>query len=355
MSKRKDPILTDLAADTDHILREAKDLWEDLRNARLFITGGTGFFGCWLLESFIEANRRFHLESQAVVLTRNEDDFRRRRPHLASDPAISFHKGDIRSFDFPPGRFTHVIHGATEANVKLNEEQPLVMVDVIVEGTRRALDFAAASSVKSFLFISSGAVYGRQPAAVTHMSETYTGAPDPVHALSAYGESKRLAEFLCATYSREGRVSAKIARCFCFFGPYLPLEAHYAVGNFIRDALRGDAVQVNGDGTPYRSYLYGADLAVWLWKILLKSEPGRPYNVGSEKRITVGDLALEVVRVLNPAIPVRIAQTAVPGIPPEQYVPSIQRAKEELSLRQTIDLADGLRRTAAWARREKRK
>jgi nucleoside-diphosphate-sugar epimerase len=337
-----------IASDIDPLISANFDLWEDLRGARVFVTGGTGFFGRWFLEFLLRLNCRMNLGVQTVLLTRDPTAFRQRCPHLALDPAFSFQKGDIRSFDFPVGPFTHVIHGATDASVDLNRGQSLLMLDVIVQGTRRTLDFAAHVGVRKFLFISSGAVYGCQPATLTHLPEDFSGAPDTTHPLSAYGEGKRVAEFLCAAYSRQGLVPAVIARCFAFVGPYLPLDGHFAIGNFIRDAVDGREIHVNGNGTPYRSYLYGSDLALWLWTILIKGGRGRPYNVGSEKRITIVDLAREVANVLHPAIPIRIDREPDPGKPLEQYVPSTRRAREELGLRETVTLRNAIERGAHW-------
>src|SRR5215471_10451273 len=100
-----------LASDLDHVLKQTAGVWEELRGQRIFITGGTGFFGCWLLESFAWANEKLKLNASAVVLTRNLDAFRKKAPHLAAHPAIQFHPGDVLTFGFPSGRFSHVIHG----------------------------------------------------------------------------------------------------------------------------------------------------------------------------------------------------------------------------------------------------
>src|SRR3954468_24699790 len=92
-------------------------LWDDLRGARIFITGGTGFFGCWLLETLLWANDRLGLDVSAVVLTRDADAFRKKAAHLAEHAALTLHHGDVRTFVFPGGAFTHVIHAATSSSV----------------------------------------------------------------------------------------------------------------------------------------------------------------------------------------------------------------------------------------------
>jgi dTDP-glucose 4,6-dehydratase len=334
--------------DLEHVLSHTRDLWEEVRGQRMFITGGTGFFGVWLLETFLHANDQLGLNAQAVVLSRAPDRFAVKAPHLAEHPALAFHRGDVRDFTFPEGRFSHVIHAATESSTNLNSEAPLLMLDAIVLGTRRTLDFAAQCGARKFLFTSSGAVYGRQPPELTHVPEDYLGAPDPTDPRSAYGEGKRMAELLAVLYARQHGFEAKIARGFAFVGPHLPLDVHFAIGNFIRDALRGGPIVVQGDGTPYRSYLYAADLAIWLWTILFRGQSGRPYNVGSDDSRTIADLAVAVGEAWPPAAQVRIGATPVPGTPPSRYVPSVDRARRELGLQPRIGLLDAIRKTASW-------
>ena len=179
--KPSNPQENPLKDDLDHILIHTEGLWEELRGKRIFITGGTGFVGCWLLESFAWANDKLNLNASALVLTRNYEAFQKKAPHLASHPAIKFHIGNVRSFSFPDGEFSHIIHAATEASAKLNDEDPLLMFDTIVEGTRHTLDFAVHCGAKKFLLTSSGAVYGKQPPDMTHIPEDYCGAPDPTN------------------------------------------------------------------------------------------------------------------------------------------------------------------------------
>jgi nucleoside-diphosphate-sugar epimerase len=334
-----------LSADLDYILGHARSLWDDLRGERLWITGGTGFFGCWLLESFAWANDRLNLGAQAVVLSRNPRAFEKKAPHLYHHSAIRFHTGDVRNFQFPEGAFTFIIHAATDASARMNQEDPLLMLDTIVQGTRHMLDFAIHCGARKFLLTSSGAIYGQKPPETTHISEDYPGAPDPTDPGSAYGQGKRHAEHLCVLYARQYCFEIEIARCFAFVGPYLPLDIHFAIGNFIQDALNGGPIIVKGDGTPCRSYLYAADLAIWLWTILLRGQSCRPYNVGSAEAISIADLAHIVARAFDPPPAVNVLGVPDPNKLPERYVPFIDRISEELGLRQGISLVEGITRT----------
>jgi len=336
-----------LERDLDHVLAHTEGLWDDLRGARLFITGGTGFFGCWLLETLLWANDRLSLDASIVALTRNAAAFERKTPHLARHPAVALHEGDVRRLEYTGGAFSHVVHAATDSSTTLAQGDRLEMFDTIVGGTRRALEFARRCGATRFLLTSSGAVYGRQPPDLAHIPEDYPGGPDPADARQVYAEGKRTAELLCALFA-DGRLEPTIARCFAFVGPYLPLDVHFAVGNFIRDALDGGPIRIAGDGTPYRSYLYGADLATWLWTILLRGQPMRPYNVGSPEALTIEELAHAVAQAIAPAAPVSVARSKVAGAPAERYVPSVRRTESELGLRVTVPLAEAVRRTAAW-------
>ena len=336
-----------LAHDLDDVLSRTESLWGDLRGGRILITGATGFFGCWLLESFAWANRKLNLGAKAVALSRHPGTLQQKAPHLVNDASIVWHAADVRDHKFPAAPFSHVIHAATEASATLNQEMPMVMFDTIVEGTRQTLRFAIDSSASRFLFVSSGAVYGTQPADLAHVTESFAGGPDPLAPESAYAEGKRAAELLCCLAATP-RFETTIARCFAFVGPYMQLDVHFAIGNFIRDALCGRPVQVKGDGSPFRSYLYASDLAVWLWTILFKGESRRAYNVGSENAVNIATLANQVAAAVSDEVSVRIASAAKSGTKPHRYVPSTVRAREELGLEARVPLTEGIRRTYNW-------
>lgn len=337
-----------LSEDLDYILQHTESLWEALRGQRIFITGGTGFFGCWLLESFLWANAKLNLQAVAVVLTRNIAQFKNKCPHLFCSPSLVFQEGDVKTFEFPQGQFSYVIHAATDASVSLNQDNPILMHDTIVRGTKQALDFAKQCSAKGFLLTSSGAVYGAQPSHLSHIPEEYTYPPaSPEIIQSAYAEGKRKAEEMCAHYAEQCHLNIKIARCFAFVGAHLPLDSHFAIGNFIRDGLKGQPIRVKSDGAPFRSYLYAADLAIWLWTILFSGENMRPYNVGSDESLTIQELAHMVAASFEPNTVVQIEQPRLER-PPERYVPDISRARRELNLTPNIRLRQAIQLTKEW-------
>ena len=338
-------------ADLDEILAATRPLWEEMRGERIFLSGGTGFFGCWLVESFLHANRELELGATVTVLTRRPESFLTKCPHLRGVAGLELLTGDVRDFTLPSGTYRFVIHAATEASARQMAEHPHQMLSTILAGTEHMLSFAAVAGTRKFLFTSSGAIYGTQPSDIGHMPETYPGAPDPLMQSSVYGEGKRAAELMCAL-AASADLEIKIARCYAFIGPHLPLDTHFAAGNFLGDALAGRTIKIAADGSSVRSYLYAVDLATWLWTMLFRAPSMRAYNVGSEDAVTVLELASATARAVNPAITVEVGQPIDPKLVTHRYVPSTERAREELGLRQTISLNEALRRTAAWHRLE---
>lgn len=346
--------MNDLSADlSDIVTRHA--YWSSLRGQRLLVTGATGFFGIWLLESFAKANAELNLQAELVALSRDPAAFVAVAPHLAKHPAILWIKGDVRDFAFPEGRFDYVLHGAmtTAAETFHKTQSPLDKYDLVVDGTRRVLDLAVHAGVRKLLLLSSGPTYGRQPYDMNQITEDYCGAPlttDRQFDFSVLGEAKRVAELLSTVYAEQHGLQVAIARCFSFVGPYLPLDLHYAIGNFIDNALRGQPIIVRGDGTTLRSYQYISDTMIWLWTLLLADAQGL-FNVGSDQACSIGELAQRVAQLSDSKQPVVIEQTPKTGVSPIRYVPSIAKAKHQLGLQNRIDLDAAISKTLDFYRK----
>jgi UDP-glucuronate decarboxylase len=320
----------------------------------LLLSGGTGFFGRAFLD-YLQSHHDQHPSIAVCVLTRSTSRFLELYPRFASLPWLKLFQCDLLEPSSLPRdrKFSHVIHAATEATRSSVLDYKRQYFEII-DGARNVLDLAIQSDASRFLMISSGAAYGLQPSAMNKISETWTGSPPLELASSAYGLGKRAAEHMCALYHDSHGLDYSIARCFAFVGPDLPLNAHYAIGNFIFDALSGRDIIVKGDGLPLRSYLYQADLARWLYTLLLHGRDGETYNVGSDVAISIGDLAKLVCSLIDPSRSVLIRGESTGIASASNYVPSVSKVVDEFDLRVETSLRDAILLTANWQRNASR-
>lgn len=333
--------------DIQLMLKEGSPSFKILSGKSIFITGGTGFFGKWLLEGFQAANRLQNLNISISVLSRDPSNFIKMHPYLSE--GIEFIKGDIKSFQFPKRKFDYIIHAATEASATLNANEPDKMLDDIIEGGKRILEFARTNGVKNILHTSSGAVYGTQPTDIDLMPENSLLAPATTQTTSAYGEGKRVVELLGRIYNQKYGINFLNARCYAFAGPYLPLDGTYAIGNFVADVLANRPIHMTGDGTPRRSYLYGADLVVWLLKILTHGKTNINFHIGSEHWYSIRDIANLVLKTAKkPALESNLNST--PSNLSARYVPSTKKTREELQLKEFTSLDVAIKRMLEYQR-----
>ncbi len=336
-----------LEKDLKEILGASKREFELLDGASIFITGGTGFIGKWLLESLQYANSKLDLNITVTVLTRNIDAFLSKFSHFSNYSFIKYIQGDVRDLKNVSGEYTHLIHAATDASAYLNENNPKQMFDTIIHGTQQTLDFAVEKSIKRVLFLSSGAVYGQQPWEVDKISEDWNGSLDCLNPGNTYAEAKRAAEMLCSIYDKQFGLNISIARIFALLGPYLPIDTHFAAGNFIRDAIDGKPIIVNGNGLPCRSYLYASDLTIWLWHMLVHAKSGSVYNVGSDESVSIRDLAKRISCVLGDG-DYQVLSNEDKGWNLGRYVPSTAMINKDLNLTRQVSLDEAIYRTASW-------
>lgn len=285
---------------------------------KVLITGGTGFFGKSILDYFSRHSSPYDF----TILSRHGLKYGYPNKQIL---------GDVRTFDLGSTRFDYVIHAATPARIDVPDGE---MRSIILDGTANAIRQARKCGATRFMMVSSGGIYG---SGFTHpISET-----DKSNPYTAYGQAKLLAEQMAV----DSGLYTLLPRCFAFVGRYLDRTAHFAIGNFIRDALSGHDIIIKGDGSPIRSYLYADDLVEWLFAILEHGVSSRPYNVGSAEAITIRDLAILVRDTLKSSSKVRVSNDSVPGAT-NCYLPDIQRASHELGLIQKISLQEAIRLSA---------
>jgi len=337
--------------DFESVITQGKNSFENLKYSHIFLTGGTGFIGRWILEVINYYNTNNQTKIKVTILTRSPEKFKIEYPFLYNNLNYKFISGDIQSINeellINSSDYTHLIHAATDASAELNEADPLKMFNTIVNGTKQILDFALRNQIKKILFLSSGAVYGQQSAETDFVSEMANSAPDCLNPKNTYAEAKRAAEMICAVYIKQFGCSIVIARIFALLGPMLNLNIHFAAGNFIRDALAQKKITILGNGLPIRSYMYPSDLIVWLLCLLTHGRSGLAYNVGSEEAISIVDLANLVSNIIGTR-KYEIKNLTDTGWHFGRYVPSTKLIRDEFSLVNTIDISGSIIRTAYW-------
>lgn len=316
-----------------------------LRGKHVLLTGGTGFFGKWLLALLHELNRQ-GAAVEVTVVSRSPARALDVQPEYRDCAWLHWLASDVRELHELPRRpLDLVLHAAADTSAAAHA-RPLELFDTIVHGARRVLDLAVRGGAQRILFTGSGAQYGVLPSSQP-VPEDAPLACDSTVAANTYGEAKRMQETLAAIYAQQFGIETVLTRCFAFAGPGLPLDAHFAIGNFVRDALFREAIVLNSAGEAMRSYLHGADLAVWLLFLLVHGRPGEAYNVGSDEAIRIADLAVRIGNRLAPGKPVRLSGRT--GHARSYYVPDVTKARK-LGLETWTPLHDAIDGMAAWAR-----
>jgi nucleoside-diphosphate-sugar epimerase len=307
-----------------------------LKNKSVFVTGGTGFFGYWLLKLFALLNSD-GFGINLTLLSRDPDSFLKKNPEYNNVDWLHWVKGNVMNYTFPNQKFDFFIHGAANTTPVVFEK-PATVFEEIVFGSKHVLEHAVTSNAKRVLIISSGAVYGEISQEIQFISEDHNSAPETNRIENAYGEAKRASEMLAYCYAKESGIEVVTARCFAFAG--FGIGPHLVLNIFIRQALKESELSLKSDGQARRSFLHGRDLAVWLLKILVDGKNGELYNVGSDSAYTIKALAELVRDIVSPDKEVHV----LGSLRNEQrvnYIPSVEKAKllgleEWTNLRESI-------------------
>ncbi len=314
----------------------------------LLITGASGFVGKWLLTSWVVAHEEFGATGRLTCISRHPSGYPDSLRRDALRAGVDFRFMDIRSLSACELPAIHwLIHAATPTTLGLTRTALTETVATILDGQRAMINFSNKNNLKRVLFLSSGAVYGTQPFNNEGLSENDLTGPNPLNPRTAYHEAKRMAESLGVTAAMDGGPEFVSARLFAFLAPLLPLDAHFAAGNFIRDALLGKNIELTGTGLSLRSYQYGSDLVTWLWTMLKRGQNLRAYNVGSNEVISIEHLANLIIQTSGKHLAI-VKPEVMHGYLESRYTPNIERAQRELNLSNVISLTTGIERTLSW-------
>ncbi len=324
-----------------NLLLESGSKFQEFDSAAVTILGGTGFIGRWVVQALHEYRLNFGILSEITVITRN------------SKAALSLFAEEfgiavkVVEFDFASGsidleKSDFFINGATPSIVKTGLDNS----DTVFTSSVNASNSIIRSAIKHrnkprVLNLSSGIVYGPQELSVRNQSEGFVSLQP--NSQSGYLDAKLASEKVFFDAAVAGLVDAISPRLYAFAGPGIALDEHFAVGNFIRDGLRGQPVSIKGSPETLRSYMYPTDLITWILTALLKPQ-NINVNIGSELPLTMHELAT-LISELTSKKGVRILGSNVVA---SNYVPSTSRFRENFGVSQQIDLNQGLERWIEW-------
>jgi UDP-glucuronate decarboxylase len=350
--------------DLEYICGSLKDELGGMEGGRVFISGGAGFLGYYLVQALLHWNSNANGNPIAVTVC---DNFIRGVPEwlgkiAEKNKALTVLQHDITT-PLPPdaGSFNFFIHAASIASPAFYRQHPIETMDANVQGLRLLLDRARSQKERGeapggFLFFSSSEIYGNPPPDRIPTSETYWGNVSCTGPRACYDESKRYGETLCVNFSRQHKLPIKVARPFNNYGPGLKLTDRRVIPDFVTNLLGGNDLVLLSDGSPTRTFCYVADAIVGYYKILTRGQSGEAYNVGTESpevsmvRLAelLRDIAREELGYKGQVIRGASSDREYLIDNPQRRCPSIAKARSELGFSPNIEMNEGLRRTLLW-------
>jgi dTDP-glucose 4,6-dehydratase len=305
---------------------------------RTVITGGAGFIGSHLCE-------RFLAEGSAVVCVDNLlTGHKRNVEHLRADRRFEFVEHNISEPIEIDGPVDAVLHFASPASPVDYLEHPIPTLKVGALGTHNALGLAKARDAR-FLLASTSEVYGDPE--VHPQREDYWGHVNPIGPRGCYDEAKRCAEAFTMAYYRTHGLETRIMRIFNTYGPRMRLDDGRVIPSFFSQALRGESLTVNGDGSQTRSLCYVDDLVEGALAVLRGPDP-MPFNIGTQDELTMLDLARVVKQISGSRSEIEFRP--LPEDDPRQRRPDTTRARDILGWQPRTPIEEGLRRTLEYFR-----
>lgn len=316
--------------------------------ATLLVIGGSGFFGKSILDMFQRGELAKWDVDKVIAMSRSANRLKLEVPELVQGN-VELIESDIATTNYLP-EADYVIHAAASTDARNYISAGQRERENIQVGTLNYCRLVKKNKRIKTLYVSSGAVYGTQPAEVGHLKESYEfkDPNDISENKRDYSVAKRDAEALIRKLGKEG-VHVSIARCFAFVGKYLPRDQHFAIGNFIADGLAGRPIKVKANHLVYRSYMYADDLVAWMMEVVVNANSHCPvFNVGSDQAVSMGDLASKVAAYFKVAVDAEdIVSEKI-----DRYVPSTQKAFDAFGLICKLDLDQSIHQTVQAIRQK---
>ena len=303
---------------------------------KILLTGAAGFLGSHISKKLIDNNHEvIGLDDLSTGSIKNIEQ-------LINHPKYSFIEHDVR---IPyQANVDAILNFACPASPVNYQKDPVRTIETNFLGMINLLHLANETGAR-IIQASTSEIYGDPTQ--SPQKESYWGNVNPIGIRSCYDEGKRAAETLCFDYRRQHNLDTRVIRIFNTYGPNMAIGDGRVVSNFIVQALRNEPINIYGDGKQTRSFCYVSDLVEGIYKLLqLNQNPDTPINLGNPNEFTILELAKVVIETTNSKS--EIVNNPLPQDDPKQRCPDISLAKSTLNWNPTIELKEGIEKTAAY-------
>ena len=303
---------------------------------KILLTGAAGFLGSHISKKLIDNDHEvIGLDDLSTGSIKNIEQ-------LINHPNYSFIEHDVR---IPyQAKVDAILNFACPASPVNYQRDPVRTIETNFLGMINMLHLANDTGAR-IIQASTSEIYGDPTK--SPQKESYWGNVNPIGIRSCYDEGKRAAETLCFDYRRQHNLDTRVIRIFNTYGPNMAIGDGRVVSNFIVQALRNEPINIYGDGKQTRSFCYVSDLVEGIYKLLqLNENPDTPINLGNPNEFTILELAKVVIDITNSKS--EIVNNPLPQDDPKQRCPDISLAKSVLNWNPTIELREGIEKTAAY-------
>lgn len=270
--------------------------WDRFRGKTILITGATGMLPSYIALTLLELNRTRGLGCKILAVCRSKDKFMDIYHRYSAQDGIELINQDVTVPINHDGDIHFIVHAASQASPKYYGTDPVGTLNANIIGTHNLLQLAKDKGSESFLFFSTGGVYGEVSG--ESISESDYGPINPLSVRNCYFESKRMAENMCVSYNHQYHTHAKIVRIFHTLGPLINLNDGRAFSDFCKAVVERKDIVLRSKGEAVRSFGYAVDAATAFFLILLKGVDSDAYNVGGgiANETSIRDLAEMLAR-----------------------------------------------------------
>lgn len=327
--------------DLTDIFHRLKEIWPQKKT--FFITGGTGFFGRWFIESIAYLEQKLNTNNKFYILTRQEVEIVKNKIPVLMNSCFEVIQADLLSLKNLEFNFDYVIHAATDVSALKNSVSNLPDFSSVVDATKRLISVCENKKIEKILYISSGGVYANSLKGMKEEEFNHLNIEILKLNLTSYSNAKMQCEYLISEFSFRNVIDHCIARCFSFVGPYA--DSKMAVMHMLDKKRLNEAIVVNSPQV-VRSYMYPTDLIVSLFRLLLTRTKYRVYNIGSDEAINLKDLAVSINQLKKPELQIETQikdnNNSLAG---KIYFPNLDRILNEFRSVITINLNEALKKT----------